>query len=382
MTQLIREEQPPPEPEPDERATPVDVVKVTGNPEVVLTGLFVLAILYTLHAAREILLPVILALLLTLILSPVVRGLKRLWLPEPVGAALVVATLVVSLGFSLSLLIDPATEWIARAPRTLNQVEWKLRGIKKSVEDLSKAADKVDDMTNVDAKKKAQSAAPPKPSLFDRIFIGTRSVLVSAGATIVLLYFLLASGDMFLRKMVRVTSTLTHKKRAVEVARAVQSDMARYLLTITCINVGLGLVTGIVMYFLGMPNPVLWGAMAALLNYLPYIGAATSLIILTIVAFLTFDGAAEILSVPIAFLALTALEGQFLTPILTGRSLTLNPVVIFLSMLFWAWLWGVVGALLAVPILMTFKILCDHFETLAPVGEFLSGRQAEPEELQ
>jgi predicted PurR-regulated permease PerM len=382
MNRLARKEEPSPAPEPDERAAPVDVVKVTGSPEVVLTGLFVLAILYTLHAAREILLPVILALLLALILSPAVRGLKRLRLPEPVGAALVVATLVASLGFGLSLLIDPATQWIERAPRTLDQVERKLRGIKRSVEELSKAADKVDEMTTVEAKKKTQPAPAAKPSLLSRIFTGTQSVVISAAATLVLLYFLLASGDMFLRKVVRVASTLTRKKRAVEVARAVQSDMTRYLLTITCINVGLGLTTGIAMYFLGMPNPFLWGAMAALLNFLPYIGAASTLVILTIVAFLTFDGAAQIIGVPLVFLGLTALEGQFLTPILTGRSLTLNPVVIFLSMLFWAWLWGAVGALVAVPILMTFKILCDHIETLAPVGEFLSGKQTESEEPQ
>jgi predicted PurR-regulated permease PerM len=250
------------------------------------------------------------------------------------------------------------------------------------VEELSKAADKVDEMTTVEAKKKTQPAPAAKPSLLSRIFTGTQSVVISAAATLVLLYFLLASGDMFLRKVVRVASTLTRKKRAVEVARAVQSDMTRYLLTITCINVGLGLTTGIAMYFLGMPNPFLWGAMAALLNFLPYIGAASTLVILTIVAFLTFDGAAQIIGVPLVFLGLTALEGQFLTPILTGRSLTLNPVVIFLSMLFWAWLWGAVGALVAVPILMTFKILCDHIETLAPVGEFLSGKQTESEEPQ
>jgi predicted PurR-regulated permease PerM len=373
-----RIEAPPRSLEGTEQAAPVDLVKLTVGQDIALKGLFVLAILYTLHAASEILLPVMLALLLTLIFSPAVRALKRMRLPEPVGAALVVATLVAGIGYGVNLLIDPATEWIARAPRTLKQVEWKLRGIKKSVQDLNEAAQKVEEMTSVEGKKDARAEGSPQPRLVSRIFTGTQSILVSTASTIVLLYFLLGSGDMFLRKLVRVTPKLTNKKRAVEIARTIQYDMARYLLIITCINAGLGLVTGIAMYLLGMPNPLLWGAMVAVLNYVPYIGAATSMIVLSIVSLLSFDGAAQILSAPAVFLVLTGLEGQFLTPILTSRSLTLNPVVIFLSMLFWAWLWGVIGALMAVPILMAFKILCDHVDALAPVGEFLSGRHADP----
>ena len=345
----------------------------------ILKALLVLAIFYTLDAASAVVLPLMLALLLTLVFSPAVSALKCIRLPEPAGAALVVAGLVAGLAASVYLLADPATEWIKRAPRTLSQVEWKIRGIKKSVEDISQAAKKVEEITSVEGKKTAQAAPPPtQPSILSRLLTGTQSVLVSAISTLVLLYFLLASGDMFLRKLVRVMPTLTDKKRAVEVARAIQSDMGRYLLTITCINAGLGVVTGLAMYLLGMPNPVLWGALAAILNYVPYLGAAVTLTVLGIVAFLTFDDATRIAAVPAVFLVLTTLEGQVITPMLTGRSLTLNPVVIFLSMLVWTWLWGMVGALMAVPILMTFKILCDEVEALAPIGEFLSGKQAEP----
>ncbi|HET7237387.1 MAG TPA: AI-2E family transporter, partial [Terrimicrobiaceae bacterium] len=197
--------------------------------------------------------------------------------------------------------------------------------------------------------------------------------------TVVLLYFLLASGDMFLRKLVRVLPRLKDQKHVVEIARTIQSDMARYLSTITYINLGLGIATTISMYLLGMPNPVLWGVMVAIFNYVPYVGASTSLLVLTAVAFFTFDEISHIVLVPAVFFSLTVLEGQILTPILTGRRLTLNPVVIFVSMLVWGWLWGVVGALMAVPILMTFKICCDHIESLSAIGEFLSGRQVEAE---
>jgi predicted PurR-regulated permease PerM len=347
--------------------------------EIAIKGLFVLALFYALTLASAIVLPLLLAILLTLILSPAVRALTRLRLPEPVGAAVVVAGLVAGLAFSVYLLAGPATDWIERAPNTLGQVERKVRGIKKSVKDISQAAKKVDEITNVEAEGPAAAPPPaPRASLLSRILTGTQSVMVSAVSTAVLLYFLLASGDMFLRKLVRVMPTLTDKKRAVEVARAIQSDMGRYLLTISCINAALGVVTGLAMYLLDMPNPILWGALAAVLNFVPYLGAAVTLAILTIVAFLTFDAPGQIAVVPFVFLVLTTLEGQLLTPLLTGRRLTLNPVVIFLSMLVWTWLWGAIGALLAVPILMTFKILCDHIEALAPVGEFLSGKQVEP----
>jgi predicted PurR-regulated permease PerM len=190
----------------------------------------------------------------------------------------------------------------------------------------------------------------------------------------VLLFFLLASGDLFMRKLVRILPTLTDKKKAVALARTIQSAMAQYLFTITCINFALGAATAALMYWLGMPNPLLWGVMVALFNYVPYIGAAVSGIVLTIVAFITFPDLNDVLLVPLLYFALETIEGQFVTPILTGRSLTLNPVMIFVSMLLWAWLWGVVGALMAVPILMTLKITCDHIESLHGLGEFISGK--------
>lgn len=357
---------------------PVEVAAARETSDIVLKALLVLAVFYTFYFARVVLLPVVLALLLTLILSPAVRALRKLRLPEPLGAALVVAALVGSIGVGVYSLIEPAAAWLERLPGTVRQVENKMRGIKKSVQEVTKAADKVEELASISAKPPVRTqAAVPGPGLLSRILTGTQSVLLSAAATVVLLYFLLASGDMFLRKLVRVLPRLTDKKQAVEIARTIQSGMARYLFTITCINAGLGIVTGFAMHWLGMPNPVLWGAMAAVFNYIPYVGAGTSLIVLTAVAFLTFDQIGQIFIVPAVFFIITVVEGQIIAPILTGKSLTLNPVVIFISMLVWGWLWGVIGALMAVPILMTFKICCDQIESLAPIGEFLSGRRIE-----
>lgn len=361
----------PAEPSPDAH---VDA-KLSGAPALAVKGLFLLALFYTFYFARSLLLPIVLALLLSLILYPAVRALKRVRVPEPLGAAIIVGVLATALGLGLYQLFEPATDWIGKMPKVVQQVERKLWSVRKSMEEVSKAAEKVEALTNVEGpSKRSQQVVSGQRSLVSRIWDTTQNVVLSAGATLVLLFFVLASGDMFLRKLVRVLPTLTDRKTAVQVARTIQTAIARYLFTITCINLGLGVLTAVAMHFLGMPNAVLWGVLVFLLNYVPYIGPALSGAVLTVVAFLTFDDLTDVLMVPLVYFTLEIIEGQFVTPLLTGRSLTLNPVMIFLSMLLWGWLWGAIGALMAVPILMTFKIFCDHVASLSAVGEFVSGR--------
>jgi predicted PurR-regulated permease PerM len=365
IAQLIPE--PPPEAQVD--------AKLSGAPGFAVKGLFILALFYTFYFARSLLLPIVLALLLSLILSPAVRALKRMYVPEPLGAAMVVAGLSALLVWGLVQLFEPATDWLAKAPKIAEQVERKLSTLRKSVEQVTSAAAQVEALTTVEAdEKRSPQVIAKRPSLLSRVLTGTQSVVIAAGATVVLLFFILASGDLFMRKLVRVLPTFEDKKTAVSVARTIQSAIARYLFTITCINVGLGVATGIALHFIGMPNPILWGVMVAVFNYVPYIGPAVSGTVLTVVAFLSFEHMNDVLLVPAVYFALETIEGHFITPILTGRSLTLNPVMIFLSMLLWGWIWGVVGALMAVPILMTLKIFCDHVESLHGLGEFLTGK--------
>ena len=375
MNQRVADNVLPAEPAPDAHVE----AKLSGAPGFAVKGLFVLALFYTFYFARSLLLPIVLALLLSLILYPAVRALKRVRVPEPVGAALIVAALTGALGVGLYQLFEPATEWLSTMPRVMGQIERKLVTVRRSMQEVTKAAEKVEALTSGEgqAKRPREVIARP-PSLMSRIWEGTQNVLVSAGATLVLLFFILASGDLFLRKLVRVMPTLTDKKTAVAVARTIQIAIGRYLFTISCINVGLGALTAVAMQLLGMPNALLWGVMVALFNYVPYIGPAVSGTVLTVVAFLTFDDPGDVVLVPLVYFTLETIEGQFITPILTGRSLTLNTVMIFVSMLLWGWLWGVVGALMAVPILMTFKIFCDHIESLGGIGEFLSGKTAKP----
>jgi predicted PurR-regulated permease PerM len=248
-----------------------------------------------------------------------------------------------------------------------------MRSVKQSVEDFSQATQKVEKITKMEggAASPTLKVEVQRPSLTGTVLNQTLGLAATAGAVTILLYFLLASGDLFLLKLVRILPRLADKKIAVTIVHEVQHDISYYLLTITLINAGLGTAVGLAMFGLGMPNPLLWGVMAAVFNFIPYLGAVASMIILTIVAVLTFDDLGRALLVPSVFILLTAIEGSFITPTIVGHRLTLNPVAIFIWLTLWGWLWGVPGMLLAVPLLAALKIVCDHVRPLNPIGEFL-----------
>jgi predicted PurR-regulated permease PerM len=189
---------------------------------------------------------------------------------------------------------------------------------------------------------------------------------------LILLYFLLAYDGVFLAKLIKLMPTLSDKKRAVSIAHEIEGQVSRYLFTITLINCCLGVAVGTAVGFLGMPNPFMWGVMVAILNFIPYLGALTGIVLMTLAAMLSFPSASYALLFPAAYFILASLEGNFITPMVMGRSLTLNPVLVLLSLTFWGWMWGIVGIILAVPILAAFKIFCSHIEPMEPLAEFIS----------
>ena len=338
-----------------------------------LSVLMILALGAMFYVARAVLLPILLALLLSFLLSPMVRKLARLGIPEAVGAALLIIAIVGLLTFGSYQLWEPATQWVQRLPSSISQIEAKIRPVKQSVEEINEATKQVEKVTTM-KKEVAPSTVRvevQRPSLIGVALNQTLNFLATVGAMTILLYFLLASGDLFLLKLVRILPRFEDKKLAVTIVHAVRHDISYYLLTITLINAGLGAAVGVAMFGLGMPNPWLWGVMAAVFNFIPYLGAVASGGILTIVALLTFDTLGQAMLVPGVFLGLTGLEGFFVTPTVVGRRLTLNPVAIFIWLAFWGWLWGVPGMLLAVPLLATLKIVCDHIAPLNSIGEFL-----------
>jgi predicted PurR-regulated permease PerM len=361
-------------PEPDLDKLRESMKSTGGIRSVSITGLFVLASFYTLYFCRSLLLPLVMAVLFSLLLSPLVRALKRLKVPEPLGAGLVLLTLLGAGGFGIYSLSGPAFDWVQRAPQSMRSAEVKLRELKRSVQKLGRATEQVEKIADVGGTTPGPQppavAVQSTPSLRERLFSQATDLVTDAVVMLILLFFLLASGDLFLRKLIRVLPRLADKRRAVEIARQVERDISAYLSTVTMINVGLGASVALCFAVLGVPNPWLWGAMVTITNFVPYLGPAVNYGIFGMIGLISYNGARMFMPAGV-FLILNVLEAYVFTPMILGRRLTLNPVVLFVGLTFWGWMWGVVGAILAVPIMAVFKIFCDHIEPLAPIGEFL-----------
>lgn len=313
-----------------------------------------------------------LALLFAVLLGPVVTWLHhRLRLPRALGSLLVLTVLGGGVYFGVAALGQPAVDWFERGPRSLDRLEDRLRPLKAPVEKVTEATEGIEDLARVDEGSGSRQVEVRRQPLTEKLFERARTVAAGAVMMFILLYFLLVSGDLFLRKLVRVMPTLADKRKTVEVANRVQDDLARYLATITAINLGLGVAEAVAMYLLGMPNPVLWGVMALLCNFVPYLGAVVGTGVVGLVSALTFEEGAFWLVPPLVYFLVTSAEGYFLTPMILGQRLRLNPVVILLGLLFWGWMWGVSGAFLAVPLLVALKIFSENLPQLGGVSEFL-----------
>jgi predicted PurR-regulated permease PerM len=337
---------------------------------IALTGLFILAVFYTIYFMRSILLPIVLALLLSYLLRPIVRGLAKVKIPLTVSAAVILIGLLVLVGYGISALATPSVAWLQKAPAGLAELQHKLLPVKRSVAQVTQATNEIEKLATTNAEAKAVEVK--RHPITETFVTRTPEFIASAVFLVILLYFLLVYDQVFIAKLVKLLPTLSDKKTAVGIAQDIESQVSRYLFTITAINACLGLAVGTAVGLLGLRNPLMWGVMVALLNFVPYLGALTGIICMTIGAALSFDSLGYALIFPAVYLAFGTLEGSFITPWIMGRSLTLNPVIILLSLTFWGWMWGIVGIILAVPILAAFKIFCAHIKPMEPLAEFLS----------
>jgi predicted PurR-regulated permease PerM len=367
------------------RATPVegeplDITRITGRLRgplgaiaVSTTGLFILAFFYTLFVGREFFLPITVAVMLNFLLTPAVRGLKRVGLPPPVGAAVILLLFFGLVGYGAYRVTGPAMEWLERSPALFTEAEERLRSLREPVEAIQEAGEQVEALARGDEGARTERAETESESmgLSGRLFRNAGALLVGGSVSVFLLYFLLALDDLFLRKLAGVLPRLSQRRKAVLIARATERDLSHYVLVRTATNVGLGLAVGVATWLLGMPNPVLWGILAGVLNYIPYVGGVVGYVVVGVVALTTFDTTARALLVPAVYLVLNIVESNFVTPAILGRELTLNPVMIFTWLIFWGWMWGVPGALMAIPLLAMAKIVADNVESLAPLGAFL-----------
>jgi predicted PurR-regulated permease PerM len=336
-----------------------------------LTGILILLVLYSLKLASTFLIPVVLALLLNCLFSSAIRELRRFYVPPPLGAALVLLVLIGSLGLGIYQLALPIGDWLTKFPETVRHVERKVQYIKQSVREVNKVTEGVDRLTNLSEGKKKQEVELKKSTMAESLLAPTQELVVGAGVMGIMLFFLLASGDLFLRKLVAILPNFHDKKLAVEISREIEHNISTYLVTITLINTCFGAAVGTSMYLLGLPNPPLWGVMAGLLHFIPFLGSLIGISIVTMVAAGTLDSLAMISLVPAIYLSLNLIQEYLIVPIVLGRRLLLNPVAVFLWLIFWGWLWGIPGALMAVPLLAIVKIICDHIKQFATVAEFI-----------
>ena len=320
---------------------------------------------------RGILLPLVLALLLSYLLRPIVRAFARLHIPPALGAAVVVLGMVAVISYAISALTAPAVSWLEKAPYSIQTIQSKLLPLRQPMQNVAKASGEIEKLATAD-NSPARVVEVKQHPITDMLYIRGPGLIVSAVLLLILLYFLLAYDSVFLTKMIKVLPTLTDKKRAVHIANEIEEHVSRYLLTATLINIGLGVAVGTTAGFLGLRNPFMWGVMVALLNFVPYLGALTGIICMTLGAIMSFDSVGYALIFPAMYLVFAMLEGNLITPVVMGRSLTLNPVMVLLSLTFWGWMWGVPGVILAVPILAAFKIFCAHIKSIEPIAEFLS----------
>ena len=348
----------PPPPEP-----PVDEEPASG-----VGAVRVIAVIFSLAAcwlARDLLVPVMLAMMLALLGNPLVSRLARMWIPRWLGSLVVVVGGLVLAVWLSSLLISPATDWMKQAPTQLRELAPKLKKLTRQVEQANKAAASIVDATGAAAPASAVTDAekPRPPNLWTLISSAPR-ILASVLAVALLAYFFLVYGQGLQRHAIARLPGAQQKQVTIEILRTIEADLSRYVLTISAINFSLGLLLtgGLVWMGLDWSDALLWGTLAALFNFVPYVGPLSGVILLGLVGVVAFDAPAQMLVPPALYLSLHVIESQFVTPVILGRRMAISPLVMLLWLMLWGFLWGIAGLLLAVPMLASLKIVAERVE--------------------
>jgi predicted PurR-regulated permease PerM len=325
----------------------------------------VVAVIAGLYFAKAALVPVLFAVVFALLLSSSVDWLQRRRVPRAVASALVVASLVAIIAACANAIWDPAREWLDAAPRTMRTLEQKLRPVTRFIAKVESVSDQAGRMAEPAAAPKAVAPAPAREDA-KSLVASTQEWILAAVTTLFLTYFLLADGPAMLERIGRGTAATSARGTVLRLADAIRNDVGRYFGTVTLSNAILGIATTLAMYWLDMPNPLLWGAIAFTLNFIPYAGSAVTLVLLTVVALVSFEGAGRAVAVAGSYLVLTTLEGQLLQPVLVGRRLDLSPVAVILGLWFGGWLWGVAGVALAMPVMVAAKTAFNTYRAAPP----------------
>lgn len=324
----------------------------------VLNALLLLALLYTITITKALLIPLVLAAFIGLALNPIVATSVRLHVPRWLAASVLMLGLVAGLGTAVGLLAQPAAGWFRGAPAAIRSFVPKLNSITRPLEAANRATQSL--VGGRSARTPAPTSTPLSISAWDVVATAPK-ILAAVLSVALLVFFFLLYGDSMLRRLVEITPSFAYKRHAVEIVRNIQAEVSRYLLTALLINASLGAVTTGMLWLYDVPDPLLWGAVAMFANFIPYVGAIFTTIVLAVVNMLyTSDASLAVFLPALTFAGITAVEGNLITPFIQGRSMRLSPIAILLWLLVWGWLWGIPGALLAVPMLTCTKLICER----------------------
>lgn len=345
-----------------------------------MIGLFILALVAAIALARDFLMPITFSVLLFFVFVPVRRRLSRLGVAPAITASVIVFGLffsIIALAWSVS---GPAGQLIADMPEIQSALTEKLQRLRGTFETIDTAMSQMEAEADPTAPTEEAVVSPGldvASAILDGLYT-TPGILGQVALTLFLLFFLIASGDMIYLKIVQSFDTMHEKRRAYSALREIEESLGSYLGAIALINACLGIAIGLAMWALGMPSPLLFGLLAFSLNFIPYLGAITGVGIALLVALVTFSDVFWPIMVAVVYLTLTTLEGQLITPYFVARRLQMNAVVVFLTVALWAWLWSVIGMIIAVPLLVVISVICDHVPGLEKLGNFLAGDDPVP----
>jgi predicted PurR-regulated permease PerM len=338
-----------------------------GDPTVIfLGGLFILAALGAAYLASEIVLPLVLAFILKLLLQPGVRTLENVYVTRTLASLLLILLVFGTIVGLTAAISGPASAWAGKLPDGISRLEDRLAFLQAPIDALQRF------LAQLDGHRDGTSSTLVM-NLTAKVFAGTRSFAGGFFLTVLFLFFLLVHGDTFLRRVVEILPRFGDKRQAVDISQKIESDISAYLITITIMNAAVGTATAIVTWYTGLGDPILWGTAAFLLNYVPILGPACGVVIFVLAGLLTIDTLWRALLPAVLYLGIHLAEGEIITPTLLAKRFTLNPVVVIVSLIFWFWMWGAAGAIIAVPMLAITKIICDRVQPLAALGHFLEG---------
>lgn len=341
----------------------------SSNAALVLAWLAVIAALYV---AKDVAVPVVLALLLALLLRPILRRLRKLHWPDTLSSFVVVGLVALVFVAGTLTVAQQGQAWLAAAPQMVERVGKMLPQHEGPLGDITKAVNALWGLAQT------ETSSAPVPVI---VHSGEAAITVLGasghfvGATIivfVLAFFLLAFSDTLLNRAVESRPSFAQKRHVVALLQNVENGISQYLATITIINFCLGVATAAMLWLLGLPNPILWGVVAMTLNYVPHVGAFVCMALLFLVGAVARESLWSGVATATLFSLITFAESYFITPLALSKSLQLSPLAVILSVLFWGWLWGVAGGLMAAPLLAVLKIVCDQFAPLQPLGVVLS----------